>query len=199
MEEQFLNDIGKFLVGLVRYEITRPDRNRFSKSPRLPKTPRQYKVDATGNLKNSVSYRIQDNNIFILMNDYGVENVFQIDSEAGSFPGGGRYYPDTRPPSSRLSRSQLIDSLTIWAQKKLGKSSKEAKSMAFAVRKNLFKAGYGGVPLVDEVFQTATLQEINNLLERDEYREGLSNEFLDGLLDRITIIGDSSYNIIFGE
>lgn len=199
MEEQFLKEIGEFLVGLVRYEITRTDRPRFSKNPRLPKNPPTYKVNATGALKNSVAYKVQDNDIYILMNDYGVENVFQIDSEAGSWPGGGRYYPDTRPASARLSKSQLIDSLTIWAQAKLGKTSKEAKSMAFAVRKNLFKAGYGGVPLVDENFQNATLQEINKLLERDDYREGLSNEFLDGLLDRISIISSSSYNIIFGE
>lgn len=194
MEEQFLNDIGKFLVGLVRAEIDRNDRARFSKSPRLPKNPAQYRVNASGRLKESVGYRVEGGDIFIVMNDYGVNNVFQIDSEAGSFPGGGRF-----ATGRGTGRSLLIPALTQWAKAKFNKSEKEARSMAFAVRKNLFKSGYGGVPLVDENFQNLTLREINNLLERDEYREALSNEFLDGLLDRITILGISSADIIFGE
>lgn len=195
MEEQFLNDLGKFLVGLVRYEITRTDRPRFSKSPRLPKKPAQYKVDATGALKDSVSYRIENGDIFIIMNDYGVNNVFQIDSEAGSFPGGGRF-----ATGRGTGRSVLLPALTTWVKAKFGETNEaKAKSIAFAVRKNLFKSGYGGVPLVDENFQNLTLQEINNLLDREEYRDALSNEFLDGLLDRITILGDTSANIIFGE
>lgn len=194
MEEQFLNDLGKFLVGLVRAEILRSDRPRFSQSPRLPKNPSQYRVNASGRLKNSVAYKIQDGEIFIVMNDYGVNNVFQIDSEAGSFPGRGRF-----AKGRGTGRSLLIPALTEWAKAKFNKTEKEAKSMAFAVRKNLFKSGYGGVPLVDENFQNLTLAEINNLLDKDEYREALSNEFLNGLLDKITILGDSSYTIIFGE
>lgn len=194
MEEQFLNDLGKFLVGLVRAEIDRGDRPRFSQSPRLPKKPAEYRVNASSRLKNSVAYKIQDGEIFIVMNDYGVNNVFQIDSEAGSFPGRGRF-----STGRGTGRSLLIAALTQWAVDKFQKTQKEAKSMAFAVRKNLFKSGYGGVPLVDENFQNLTLAEINNLLDKDEYREALSNEFLNGLLDKITILGDSSYTIIFGE
>jgi len=194
MEEQFLNDLGKFLVVLVRAEIDRNDRARFSKSPRIPKNPAQYRVNASGKLKDSVGYKVENGEILIVMNDYGVNNVFQIDSEAGSFPGGGRY-----ATGRGTGKSLLIPALTQWAKAKFKKSEKESRSIAFAVRKNLFKSGYGGVPLVDENFQNLTLTEINNLLDKDEYREALSNEFLDGLLDRITILGKSSYGIIFGE
>jgi hypothetical protein len=198
MEEQFLNELGEFLVGLIRLEIDDPNRNRYSKSPRLPKSPPRYKVNATGALKNSVSYVVRDNEIDILMNDYGVNNVFNPTESGGSFPGGGRYYPDLRSRGQKQSRSALITALIPWAQAKFGVSPAKAKGIAFAVRKNLFKSGYGGVPLFTEDFQTKVENQIDRLLDDPNYLEGLSNDFVDGLIDRINLFGKSDYNLLFG-
>lgn len=199
MEEQFLNDLGQFLVDLIKVEIDNPNRQRFTKKFRLPKNPATYKVNATGKLKNSVSYVVRDNEIDILMEDYGVNYVFNPTEAGGSFPGRGKYYPDMRTAGQKQQKSALITSLTTWAQAKFGVSPAKAKGIAFAVRTNLFKYGYGGIPLFTEEFQVKVVDKADELLQSPQYLNALTNEFVDGILDRINLFGTQDYNLIFGD
>jgi hypothetical protein len=199
MEEQFLNDLGQFLVDLIRLEIDNPNRQRFTKKFRLPKSPSKYKVNATGKLSRSVSYVVRDNEIDILMEDYGVNNVFNPTEAGGSFPGRGRYYPDMRTAGQKQSKSALITSLTTWAEEKFKVSPAKAKGIAFAVRKNLFKFGYGGIPLFTEEFQFKVVDKADELLQTPQYLNALTNEFVDGILDKINLFGTQDYNLLFGD
>jgi hypothetical protein len=184
MEEQFLNDIGEFLVEQIRKEILTP-RDRFSLSPRSPKG--KYNANATGTLYKSVEYVVRDGEIDIIMEDYGAEYLFG----KGSWPS---------PVGARGKTSALITSLTKWAQKKPGLMLPlaEARSMAFAVRKNLFKSGYAPIPLFDTDFQDAITDKATSLLANPEYAEALANGLLDNIFDRINLFGKETYNIQFG-
>jgi hypothetical protein len=153
-----------------------------------PRSP--YNFKATGSLYNSVSYIIRDGEIDILMNDYGVDFVFG----EGSWPGGGAYYPDTRAKGSKGGTSQLITELEKWVKAKIGLSGAKAKGMAFAVRKNLFKAGYAGYNLFTNDFQEETSKYIETLLEQPQYQELV----LGNIFDRINIFGNEQYNIALG-
>lgn len=192
MEEQFLNDIGAFLVKQIQQEIL-TKRPRFALSPKTPKG--SYNANASGKLYASVDYKVRDGEIDIIMEDYGAEFLFG----KGSWPGGGKYYPDNRPAGSRGKTSGLITELTKWAQVKIGLPPAKAKSMAFAVRKNLFKSGYSPIPLFDDQFQQKIFDKANELLQTPEYAEALANNLLDGIFDRINLFGSTTYNITFGE
>lgn len=192
MEEEFLNDIGRFLVEQIRKEIE-TKRPRYSLKPRQLKG--QYNAKASGRLYDSVAYKVRDGEIDIIMEDYGADYLFG----RGSWPGGGKYYPDNRPSGSRGKTSALITELTKWAQVKLNLSPAKAKSMAFATRKNLFKSGYAPIPLFDDNFQNNLYQYANGLLENPQYAEAVANGLLDGIFDRINLFGSETYNITFGE
>jgi len=152
MEEQFYNELGQLLVEQIREEL-KTKRFRYSLSPKTLKG--EYSANASGNLSRSVDYKVREieggYEVDIIMADYGADYLFG----RGSWPGGGRYYPDTRPPGSRGNSSALINALTEWAQNKPGLKLPlaQARSMAFAVRKNLFKSGYSPIPLFDQKFQ----------------------------------------------
>lgn len=111
--DAFYEELGFYLVYRVRQEIKTP-RQRYSKSPRRMKKGSPYNMYATGNLWRSVEARTDAElgEILILMEDYGVNNVFNPDPElGGSFPGGGKYYPDTRPKGQKGTYSGLIAAL----------------------------------------------------------------------------------------
>jgi hypothetical protein len=191
MEEEFLNDIGRFLVEQIQQEIVRK-RPRFALSPKTPKG--NYNANASGKLYASVAYKVRDGEIDIIMEDYGADYLFG----RGSWPGGGKYYPDKRPAQSRGATSGLITELTKWAQVKLGLPPAKAKSMAFATRKNLFKSGYSPIPLFDQQFQEAIYDRANELLQNPEYAQALANGLLDNIFDRINLFGKETYEITFG-
>jgi hypothetical protein len=186
MEEELLNLIGKFLVEAIRKQIMSPEA-RFTKRGNSPKRPPRYNFYASGSLYNSVSYIIRDGEIDILMNDYGVDFVFG----EGSWPGGGRYYPDTRRKGTKGKTSPLIAALEKWAKDKLHLPQAQAKSMAFATRKNLFKAGYKGYRLFNDKFQEKINNYISQLLEQPQYQEAV----LGDIFDRINIFGNQQYQI----
>ena len=199
MLEQILNDIGKFLVYKVRQEIKTP-RPRFT-NPRARVNPRQmkwsspYNFYATGKLWDSVEYKVLDDQLYILMLDYGIDYVFG----EGSYPGNGNYYPDNRPAGARAQKSDLIKSLTTWAQAKLRLNPAKAKGMAFAVRKNLFKSGYAGYNLYQEEFNNSINTYVDKLFERPEYQDALLKEALGSVFDRINLLGVETFNISIGE
>ena len=63
--------------------------------------------------------------------------------------------------------------------------------MAFAVRKNLFKAGYKGYRIFTDEFQTETGKYVETLLEQPQYQELV----LGDIFDRINIFGTQTYNL----
>lgn len=194
MEEEFLNDIGRLLVEQIQQEIKRP-RARFALKPATPKGT--YNASATGKLLSSVAYKVRDGEIDIIMEDYGAEYLFG----RGSWPGGGNYARDTRPAGSKGKTSALITKLTEWAHKKPGLNLPlaEAKSMAFAIRKNLFKSGYAPIPLFDQPFQNTIYEKANELLANPQYAEAVANGLLDNIFDRINLFGKETYEITFGS
>jgi len=186
MEEELLNLIGEYLVKQVKELILTP-KPRFTKRGSMTKPSSPYNFNASGRLYNSVSYVLRDGEIDILMEDYGVDNVFG----EGSWPGRGAYYPDTRAKGSKASVSPLITELEKWVKAKIGLQGAKAKGMAFAVRKNLFKAGYKGYRIFTDEFQTETGKYVETLLEQPQYQELV----LGDIFDRINIFGTEQYNI----
>ncbi len=195
MEEQFLQELGRYIVWRVRMEMMTP-KPRYTKAGSMPKPFSPYNTIATGRLKDSVATYIQDGLIYLVMEDYGVENVYSdlLDGDSGSWPGGGRFYPDTRPPEARQAYSPLIDALTRWAQAKIGLNLAQAKGMAFAVRKNLFKAGYAGIPLITPSLNDDIINQADILLNQPQYQD----LYIKNILDRFVLIGQSTYNITIG-
>jgi hypothetical protein len=175
MEEELLNLIGEYLVDSIKKQIKTPEA-RFTKRGNMPKNPSRYNFYATGSLYNSVSYVLRDGEIDILMNDYGIDYVFG----EGSWPKG-----------TKKSGGEFIRSLETWVRAKIGLSGAEAKSMAYAVRKNLFKSGYKGYNLFTEEFQENTGKYVDRLLDQPQYQEAV----LGNIFDRINIFGIQTYNI----
>jgi len=186
MEEELLNLIGEYLVKQVK-ELIKTPKPRYTKRGEMTKRSSPYNFSATGRLYNSVSYIIREGEIDILMEDYGVDFVFG----EGSFPGGGAYYPDKRPKGSKGGTSQLITELEKWVKAKIGLQGAKAKGMAFAVRKNLFKAGYKGYRIFTDEFQTETGKYVEGLLSQPQYQELV----LGDIFDRINLFGTQQYNL----
>lgn len=195
MEEQFLQELGRYIVYRVRLEMMTP-KPRYTKVGSMVKPTSPYNTIATGRLKDSVATIIKDGLIYLVMEDYGVENVYSdlLGEESGSWPGRGRFAVDTRPPDAKQAYSPLIEALTRWAQAKIGLNLAQAKGMAFAVRKNLFKAGYAGIPLITKSVNDDIIAQAEILLNQPQY-EGL---YINKILDRLVLIGQSSYNINLG-
>jgi len=63
--------------------------------------------------------------------------------------------------------------------------------MAFAVRTNLFKAGYKGLPLITNEVENDILGELDKLLEKEEFAELV----VEDILDRINIFAQTDYNL----
>lgn len=194
--EELLDILGKSIVKIIKEEMMKP-RPRFTKRGEMPKG--RYNFVATGKLKNSVDYQIVDEEIYILMEDYGVEYVFSdlaetFGGEGGSFPGGGKYYPDRRKPEQKAKFSPLIASLTKWAQAKFQVPPSEAKNIAFATRTSLFKAGYKGLPLFTDEVNNLISNKFEELINQDRF----SDLIVDDILDRVKIFGINTYNLAIG-
>ena len=181
MLEQLLNDIGEELVVLIRKEIMTP-RDRFTKQPEQPKRPPRYNFNATGSLYRSVQYEVIDEQIYILMNDYGVDYVFGT----GSKP--------SRPPGKKARAS-----IAEWVQKKLRKPAPEAKRMAYFISKKLHKVGYKGYNLFNEEFNNGVYAFVDNLLDRPEYQDAILREQLGDIFERINLLGGQTFNIALGR
>jgi hypothetical protein len=177
------------LVKQIKKLILTP-KPRYTKRGNMAKPSSPYDFNASGRLYKSVSYVIRDGEIDILMEDYGIDFVFG----EGSWPGGGAYYPDTRAKGSKANKSALITELEKWVRAKIGLQGAKAKSMAFAVRKNLFKAGYKGYRIFTDDFQEETGKYVESLLEQPQYQEAV----LGDIFDRINIFGTQQYNIAIG-
>lgn len=178
MEEELLNLIGEYLVKQIKEEIKTP-RPRFTKRGEMTKPNSPYNFNATGRLYNSVSYIIRDGEIDILMEDYGANNVFGD----GSWPKG-----------VKKSSGEFLRSLETWVKAKIGLQGAEAKSMAYAVRKNLFKAGYKGYNLFTDKFQTETGKYVETLLSQPQYQDLV----LGDIFDRINLFGNETYTLALG-
>lgn len=201
--DELLKLLAKYVEQRIKKEMSIP-RARFTKVGNLPKTPREYNFVASGNLRNSVKAFVEGEDIVVVMNDYGVDYVFsdlaqQSGYEGGSWPGQGRYADFRgRPGQQRGVRggfSPLLEALEKWVKAKIGLQGAEAKSMAFAVRKNLFKAGYKGLPLITEKLENDILNELDELLGREEFAELM----VEDILDRINIFAQTDYDLTIGE
>jgi hypothetical protein len=178
MEEELLNLIGEYLVKQIKETIKTP-KPRFTKRGEMTKPSSPYNFNATGRLYNSVSYIIRDGEIDILMEDYGANYVFGD----GSWPKG-----------VKKSGGEFLKSLEEWVKAKIGLQGAKAKSMAYAVRKNLFKAGYKGYNLFTEEFQTETGKYVETLLEQPQYQDLV----LGDIFDRINLFGNEQYTLAIG-
>lgn len=196
MLENFLNDVGKFMVEKIREEIL-IKRDRYTKMPRRTKSrsttwkgrniaiPGRYNFSSNfqeGSLYKSVSYTIQDGEIYVLMNDYGVDYVFGTGSK----------------PRKPLPRAVVEGQLKLWVINKMKVPAAEAKSVAYAVSKNLSKAGYAGYALFQEDFMNDTYDYVNDLMDRPEYLDAYIREELGDIFDRINLIGRETYSIAIG-
>ena len=195
--EELLNEVGKIVVELIRKAMAQP-RPRFSKKGEIPKGT--YNFIGTGRLQKSVEYKIIDEDIIIIMEDYGVEYVFsdlaqaQTQGEGGSFPGGGRYYPDKRTKGQKAKFSPLIAALTEWAKKKRQLPEAEAKNMAFAVRTKLFEAGYKGLPLFTEQLLNEINASVERLLQQDRYVDIAAEKILEKV-ENLSVFGRETFNL----
>ena len=195
--EELLNEVGSIIVELIRKAMAQP-RPRFSKRGEIPKGT--YNFVGTGRLQKSVDYKILDDDIVIIMEDYGVEYVFsdlaqaQTGGEGGSFPGEGKYYPDKRKKGQRAKFSPLIAALTEWAKKKRQLPEAEAKNMAFAVRTKLFKAGYKGLPLFTEQLLNEINTSVERLLQQDRFAEMAAEDILEKV-ENLRVFGIQTYNL----
>jgi hypothetical protein len=184
MIENFLKDVGEFLVEKIREEIL-IKRERYTKSPRMPKRPPRYNFSSNytqGSLYNSVSYTIQDGEIFVLMNDYGVDYVFGTGSK----------------PRKPLPKKVVEGELKLWVINKMKIPAAKAKGVAYAVSKNLSKVGYSGYALFQDDFTNDTYDYVNNLMDRPEYMDAILREELGDIFDRINLIGRETYTIAIG-
>jgi hypothetical protein len=187
MLDDFLNDLGKFMVFLVRQEIKTPQQ-RFTKSPRMMKRNSPYNFYATGKGWRSVSYEVADDELYILMEDYMVNYVFGDGSK-----------PRT-PPRSREAIASLekwIKAKGIVPRDKRGRFMK-VKSMAFAIGKNLAKVGYAGYNYQTDEYERDILKQVEILLSQPKYADLVGNEQLEQIIDRINTLGRQTYNIAIG-
>lgn len=188
------NKIGELLVKRVKAEMLIP-RMRYSKRPRMAKAL-QYNTRASGDLYRSVKYQLRLDEedqiqIDLLMLEYGVDYIYG----GGSLPGGGNWAKDTRPKEAKASRSALIEALTRWASAKLGMGGAQARGMAFAVRKNLFKYGYGGIELLTPQLQNEITDRSLDLISRAPFDALPIDEELRSLFDRVNTFGNKSYSL----
>lgn len=180
MEEELLNEIGRYLVKEIKELILTP-KPRFTKigEMRKPHSPYDFSSNKrSGRLYNSVSYVIRDGEIDILMEDYGVDFVFGEGSK----------------PKKPLPKRVVEGQLTNWVRTKMNVPSAQAKSVAYAVSKNLSKVGYKGYRIFNNEFQENTTQYVDKLLEQPQYQEAA----LGNILDRINIFGTQQYKLAIG-
>lgn len=180
MEDELLNLIGEYLVKQVKELILTP-KPRYTKIGSMPKAHSPYNFSSNGkngSLYNSVSYVIRDGEIDILMNDYGVDFVFGEGSK----------------PKKPLPKRVVEGELTSWVITKMRKPSKEAKSIAYAISRNLSKVGYKGYRIFNNEFQDETGKYVSQLLEDPKYQEIA----LGDIFDRINIFGNQQYNLAIG-
>lgn len=199
--DELLKLLGQVIVQLVREEML-ISRDRFSKG-RGEMSKGRYNFVATRKLYDSVEYKIIDDEIYIIMEDYGVNYVFSdlalatTGEPGGSWPGGGKYYPDTREKGQKGTYSPLLAALEIWVNKKLGIGGSKGKSIAFAVRKNLFKAGYKGLPLFTDRLNQKLNQKIDEILLDDRFVDIEIQDILDKV-ENIRSLGSETYKISIG-
>jgi hypothetical protein len=189
--DELLTLLAQYIEQRIKKEMTIP-RARFSKVGNISKG--NYNFVGSGSLRDSVKAFVEGEDIVVVMNDYGVDFVFsdlaqQSGYEGGSFPGQGRFYPDTR--SIKGTYSALLAALEKWVKAKIGLQGAKAKSMAFAVRKNLFKAGYKGLPLITDVVENDILEKLDQLLSREEFADVM----VEDILDRINIFAQRDYDL----
>lgn len=182
MEEQFLQEIGVQLEKWVRDRIQSKRFNRFNKlGGRIPPTPR--KIYGSGNLERSVEVVIEDDEILILMNDYGADILFGEGRRAGA------KQPPTEPIRSWMKTIPAFRGLT----------TKKMESIAFGIAVNISKRGYSALDLFTEQnFENETFQlfeeQVDRILQKEEYQElGLD---IDEVIDKIVLLSNNSMEII---
>lgn len=182
MLEQVLNEIGEEMVRLVKELILTP-KPRFTKVGEMPKRPPKYNFSSNqknGNLYNSVSYEVVDDEIYILMADYGADYVF----------GDG-----SRPGKKFVSKYIIDNKLEPWVKTKLGIASPESKGVAYAIAKNLTKVGYAGYKITDQKFQENVYEFVDQLLNKPEYQDEILREQLGDVFNRFNLLGQETFNI----
>lgn len=189
--EELLNLLAQFIEQRLKKEMSIP-RPRFNRRGQM-KQPSQYNFVASSKLRDSVRAFVDNEDIVVIMNDYGIDYVFSDlaadrwginPNQTGSWPGGGTYNFKTR-------NTDFLEKLEKWVKDKIGLQGKEAKSMAYAVRKNLFKAGYKALPLITDKVENDILGELETLLQQDRFAELM----VEDILDRINIFTQEDFNL----
>lgn len=182
MEEQFLQEIGVQLEKWVRERIQSKRFNRFNKlGGRIPPTPR--KIYGSGNLERSVEVVIEDDEILILMNDYGADILFGEGRRAGAKP------PPYKPIRDWAKTIPAFQGLTMT----------QLTGLSIAISKNISKRGYAALDLFTEQnFENETFQlfeeQVDRILQKEEYQDlGLD---IDEVIDKIVLLSNDSMEII---
>jgi hypothetical protein len=71
----------------------------------------------------------------------------------------------------------------------------QARGMAFAVRKNLFKYGYGGIELLTPQLQNEITDRSIDLISRAPFDALPIDEELRSLFDRVSTFGNNTYSL----
>lgn len=182
MLEKVLNEIGEEMVRLVKEVILTP-KPRFTKVGEMPKRKSPYNFSSNmknGNLYNSVSYEVVDDEIYILMADYGADYVF----------GDG-----SKPGKKFVSKYIVETKLEPWVKTKLKKASPESRSIAYAIAKTLTKVGYAGYKITDAEFQENVYDFVEQLLNKPEYQDEILREQLGDVFNRFNLLGQETFNI----
>ena len=193
MEEQFLQEIGVQLEKWVKDRIQSKRFNRFNKlGGTIPPTPR--KIYGSGNLERSVEVRIDDDEILILMNDYGADILFGEGRRAQPpYRSGGKIDIVGIPPVNKIrSWMKTVPSFS-------GLSTKKMESISYAISINIAKRGIGALDLFTEQnFENETFQlfeeQVDTILQKEEYQQlGLD---IDEVIDKIVLLSNNSMEII---
>jgi len=191
MEEELLKRMGEFTVNFLKEEIDKPRPRYDYKGQSLG----NYRVNASGRLKNSIDYRVELNpdfneyEVVITMEDYGVDILFAEGRRPGKWPGK---YPTENPQNIR-----------DWARIKIAGfsalSETEQKGLTFVISRAIQRRGIGQVdilglatPDVEKIFE----DYYDELVASGEIERVPGLEDIQDVLNRIIFLNNENLEIL---
>ena len=194
MIENLLNEVGVELEKWVKDRIRTKKFERFNKiGGTIPPSPR--KIYGSGNLERSVEVRIDDDEILILMADYGADILFGEGRRAQpEFKSGGKIDIVGIPPVNKIRDwMKTVPSFQGLSQKKM-------EGISFGIAINIAKRGFSALDLfTEDNFENETFElfeeSVERILQKEQYQDlGLD---IDDIIDRIVLLSNNSLEIIY--